>query len=315
MKILIVNFDHLGDVVFSSYIADAISRWKPSSKIDVLCSSYTKEIATCYPGVNEIYHLIPPWRSIFKQRKGRLGDFINVMKGIREIKYDLMICASPHWKDVLAARITRAERHIGFAKRFFVLPLLSTSCNFPEEDEPIMEAMLRLVKASFPDIPEEKPRYRLVPKNFKAPAEDLHIVLHPFSADTRRTWPLENWILLADQLRKKFPLRWIGSQAELENLQGMEKVPDDEIFFEKIRVLDTIKLFANTRFFVGHNSGPTHIACGLGLSGLALYPRYTTRKYFPQGVGDFKVLECGSMQDLKVEEVLAGVLESLAGST
>ena len=69
MKFLIVNFDNLGDVVFSSWISDFLSKQFPDATIDVLCNSYTKEVAACYPGINELYHVATPWRSVFEHKK------------------------------------------------------------------------------------------------------------------------------------------------------------------------------------------------------------------------------------------------------
>ena len=59
MECLIVNFDNLGDVVFSSWISDYLSKNYDNISIDVLCSSYTKDIAECYPGVRKVFHLAP----------------------------------------------------------------------------------------------------------------------------------------------------------------------------------------------------------------------------------------------------------------
>ena len=314
MKVLIVNFDNLGDVVFSSHIADTLLRHFPSAQVDVLCSTYAKDIAACYPGVSTVYDLAPPWRATFQQKKGNLLDFLKHLKALRKTNYDVMLCASPHWKDVLGAHMVRAERYVGFCKRAFVRKLLSVPCPVPDDNEPIVQAMQRLVCAAFPDLPENpEPRYRLIPPQGDESEPTSSIVLHPFSGDVRKTWPLENWLELAENLREKHPLRWIGSPTDLENFRNSGVVPVEEIASgtKVARVGDTLKLLSGAKFFIGHDSGPAHMACGLGKAGLALYPPHTARKYYPQGVEDFKFLVGDPISALKVAEVLAGVFEGI----
>ena len=314
MKILIVNFDNLGDVVFSSCIADALSRHLPSAQIDVLCSSYAKEIAACYPGVRTVYDFVLPWRASLQQKKGSLSEFLRILTILRQTRYDVMLCASIHWKDVLGARMVRAEQYVGFFKRPFVRKLLTSSCPVPDDTEPIVQAMLRLVSATFPDLPKIEPLYRLISPQASEDGGNSHVVLHPFSGDLRKTWPLENWLALAEKLRGEYSLRWIGSQVELEHLHSSKAIPAEEIFFETLRVVDTQKLFNQTQFFIGHDSGLTHMACGLGKRGLALYPPHTACKYYPQGVGAFQHLVGDPIGSLKVDEVLAKVLEGIDGN-
>lgn len=317
MKILIINFDNLGDVVFSSSIADTLSHYFPSAQIDVLCSSYAKDIAACYPGIDTVYDLAPPWRASLQQKKGSLSEYLRILNLLRQTRYDVMLCASIHWKDVLGARMVRAEQYVGFFKRPFVRKLLTSSCPVPDDTEPIVQAMQRLVSAAFPDFPENlEPRYRLIPPEGNKGKGLSSIVLHPFSGDIRKTWPLENWLELAEQLRERYRLCWIGSPVDLANFRKSGVVYQSEIASagEVTEVGGTLKLLSGAKFFIGHDSGPTHMACGLGKRGLALYPPHTARKYYPQGVGAFQHLVGDPIGSLKVDEVLAKVLEGIDGN-
>jgi len=315
MKILLVNFDNLGDVVFSSSLADTLAHHFPSAQMDVLCASYAKDIATCYPGIRAVYDLAPPWRASLQQKKGQLSEYLRVLKTVRQTRYDVMLCASIHWKDVLGARMVRADRHVGFYKRPFLRKLLTTPCPVPDDTEPIVQAMQRLVSAAFPDLPENlEPRYRLIPPQADQSGKTPPVVLHPFSGDVRKTWPLENWLELAESLREIHPLCWIGSSADLADFRKSDVVPVEEIPSEAevAKVGGTLKLLARAQYFIGHDSGPTHMACGLGKRGLALYPTHTARKYYPQGVGAFQHLVGNPIGSLKVGEVLAKVRDGLS---
>ncbi len=133
MKILIVNFDSLGDVVFSSYIAHFLSQRMPEAQVDVFSSTYGQQVAEYYPGIHRVHHLFLPWRLTFNGRRGSYFGFFRYLARLRRTHYDIMFCASPHWKDVLAARMVRAEKYVGFVKRPFVARVLTHPCSFPEK--------------------------------------------------------------------------------------------------------------------------------------------------------------------------------------
>ena len=81
------------------------------------------------------------------------------------------------------------------------------------------------------------------------------IVLHPFSGDIRKTWPIENWINLALRLRKRNPLCWIGSIRDLEEFTKTQQIPKEELKnSEKIQSInDSLKIMLKMKFFIGHD--------------------------------------------------------------
>ena len=312
MKFLIVNFDQLGDVVFSSYIADFLFRQHPEAQIDVLCSTYTHQVAKRYLGINQVFAANPPWRSYFGNPKGELIQYLQVIRQVRATYYNSVYCASPHWKDVFAARLVKAKNYIGFVKRSFIKSCLTHPCEFPDNQTSILAAMQRLVFADHPHAIVEKPTYRLQTKR-NTPNKKL-IVLHPFSGDTRKIWSIENWLELAKRLRPNYPIRWIGSPKDIVKLSTYENIVKEEIYgFQEIADIEaTMQLLECATTVVGHDSGPLHLAGALGAKGVALYSAMTAKKYYPQGVGNFAMLVGNPVSEIHFDAVYHAVQTCIA---
>ncbi len=137
-------------------------------------------------------------------------------------------------------------------------------------------------------------------------------MLHPFSLDARKTWPLEKWLQLAERLRSHHLLHWIGSPFDLKKLSENEQVPRREVhLLREPSLRNAIELLEHSALFIGHDSGPAHLACALGKTGVALYPAFTSGKYFPQGAGPFEMLVGDPISSIKVEEVFLAALRGL----
>ena len=313
MECLIVNFDNLGDVVFSSWISDYLSKYYDNISIDVLCSSYTKDIAECYPGVRKVFHLAPPWRSYFEHKKGPISDYLKIIQRIRVKKYDVLFCASPHWKDVLAVSAIRSNIKVGFQKRLIAKWNLTHPYPYPSKKEPILSSMNRLLKPIINETNHIKPFYRLDILESQNIIYNNLIVIHPFSSDVRKKWAIQNWILLAEKLRKTNILCWIGSKRDLDELTSKYPFLEQEIKkSNKIQsIKDTINLMTGMKLFIGHDSGPTHLAGALGGKGVALYPKYSSERYFPQGIGEIEMLVGDPINKIGVEQVYQLVLSKL----
>ncbi len=75
------------------------------------------------------------------------------------------------------------------------------------------------------------------------------IVIHPFSGSARKNWPYENFLELAKQL--PLPVEW--AQDRFENL------------------LELGEWIGGARFYIGNDSGITHLARAVGTPVLAIF--------------------------------------------
>jgi heptosyltransferase III len=100
-------------------------------------------------------------------------------------------------------------------------------------------------------------------------------VIHPFSGNPRKNWPLANFRALARELETSMPVRWCAG-------------PDDPPLDGAVRIADLYELacfLASARLYVGNDSGITHLASAVGTPVIALFGPTDPAIWAPRGEG------------------------------
>lgn len=91
------------------------------------------------------------------------------------------------------------------------------------------------------------------------------IVIHAGSKQAHTRWPLERFVALADRLSRQSEVIWIDTPetrgASLSS--GIAR-------HETRTLAELVREIAGARLFVGNNSGPMHLASGLGTPGVVI---------------------------------------------
>jgi heptosyltransferase-3 len=101
------------------------------------------------------------------------------------------------------------------------------------------------------------------------------LAAHPGSGSDRKNWPEDKWAELLKRVaaQTRCRLLLVGGEADQERVTRLSKLfPADRLevaFNEPLPAL--AKRLAACGFFVGHDSGITHLAAAVGLHGLALW--------------------------------------------
>lgn len=141
------------------------------------------------------------------------------------------------------------------------------------------------------------PRSELIPRLFCNPVERERaaallapiripgaplVALHPYAAHPHKTWPAESWLKLTALLEAKgIPWFSIGRGPELFGAA----LPHD--FRNRTTLRETCALLEAADALVTGDSGPMHLACGVGTPVTALFgPTCEEWGFFPQGPRD-----------------------------
>jgi len=144
----------------------------------------------------------------------------------------------------------------------------------------------------------EVPRAKLVAS--KRPAYSPYMVMHPFAATSEKTWPVERFVTVADQLQ--------AAGLEPMILAGPA---DDTSPFSKFQVfrnapLSEVKnLMSGAALFIGNDSGPAHIAAAFGIPVLVLFGPSDPVTWAPWRTEARVLASPGNIGQISVEEVLA----------
>jgi ADP-heptose:LPS heptosyltransferase len=300
-RILILCLDNLGDLVFASALVPPLRARFPSAHLALWSKAYTAPVGKMIPDVDQTYAADPFWdRSPFRG-KGGIVPFVRTLLAVRRDRYDTAIVATSHWRasaSMLAAgmpvRIGRELRH----NKHFLTHVL------PADDRslPAVRELGRLLQPL--GITEVPTQYRLDPATLAERRTRLAprvgpgplAAVNPFAADPRRRLPLAEWIRVAEALPALglTPL-WLGSAAELATVRSVTGSRAGWLFADEIgddSIADLAALITLGAIYIGHDSGPLHVASALGVPVVGVYSgNATVERTAPQGAGVARVVE------------------------
>ena len=119
--------------------------------------------------------------------------------------------------------------------------------------------------------PDSTPRITL-----HSPLSTHHVLaLHPGSGSERKNWPENKWAELLGRLatETKWDFLLIGGEAEGDRIERLAAtLPTARVqATQNLPLVELAERMKSCAFFLGHDSGITHLAAALGLSGLALW--------------------------------------------
>jgi len=104
-------------------------------------------------------------------------------------------------------------------------------------------------------------------------AERRHFaVIHPFSGNPAKNWPLAEFLRLAGWLSERMPVVWCA---------GPEEPLEEAVRFDNL--WDLACWLASSRLYIGNDSGITHLAAATGTSVVAIFGPTDPALWGPRG--------------------------------
>lgn len=144
------------------------------------------------------------------------------------------------------------------------------------------ELLLRPLRALGIDKPDPFPRFTLP----AVQAKTGFLALHPGSGSERKNWPEAKWAELLKILARETDcdVLLIGGEAEGGRCARLATaLPADRVqIAQDLPLIELAKRLQGCSFFIGHDSGITHLAAALGLPGLVLWGESNLTTWRPQ---------------------------------
>jgi len=119
------------------------------------------------------------------------------------------------------------------------------------------------------------------------------IILHPGSGSRKKVWPLERFLTLAQTLRDHLGskiLIVLGPAEGPEVQKAFEKLEPTAPFLAKgLTLLQLASIIEGGWFFVGNDSGVSHLAAAVGLPTIVIFGPTDPRVWSPRGEKTFVV--------------------------
>lgn len=319
-KILLVCFDNLGDLVFTSALARALSD-DPATNLSLLCKDYTAKIGYLLPGVQQVFAADPFWDKAPNRRQGKFANFFRCLSTVRSQHFDVAYIVGSHWQSALALRLIGIPKILGFkgSKNSF---FLSRALPMPKRTEPVVAGILNAFKSELShQVPPTSELNRGALPHCERPEvlrTKVLVVLHAFAGSAKRCAPLALWGDLARALgRFGYHILWTGMPSETQALRKAFPGEWDGTHFVDTWAVDLLQLawiWSESLLFIGHDSGPLHVANALGVPVLGLYLPGEPLRTYPQGASPSIIIHKSVPQDLDVREVIEAAVTLLGRS-
>ncbi len=181
----------------------------------------------------------------------------------------------------------------------------------PNENESIHATEVFLKPLATLGIVEADPVPRLSLDLRPSPL-DMVLAFHPGSGSERKNWPEANWSEFLQRLAKNIntSILLVGGEAEGEKLNRLAaKLPKGKVeVAQNLPLTELARKLQGCSFFVGHDSGISHLAAAIGLPGLILWGQTNERIWRPCKE-KMRILQySGGLSSLPVDRVMTEII-------
>lgn len=292
MKILVRLPNWLGDVVMSTAFITAVKELYPESSIDIIIKKELSGIAALIPGLKAIH-------SFSKAEYKGLSGVYKFGKQLRTEKYDLFFNLPNSLSSAVMAFATRAKKRVGFGKEggFF---LLTKSFKKPADVHRVDEYVSLLEQFTGKTISKKQ-----VSLSVKPPSQiNNNRVLINFNSEAEsRRMPVDKAKIIINRLTGTFKnatFTFIGAPKESSFIEtiiaGVDNTDRIENMAGKTSLAGLTELMAGSALMLTTDSGPAHLANGVGLPVIVLFGAGNEHNTAPYNKQNLTVLRYGKLE-------------------
>jgi heptosyltransferase-1 len=328
VKVLIVRLGAIGDIVHTVPVAAALKRAHPDWTIDWLVDRRHRGVVSLFPVTDHVIPVDPA---------GSWLATVNVVRGLRATRYDVVLDVQGLLKSAVLARLAGGARTIGFARPWLREPAAARF--YTEEVDAtgavhVTERNLRQLHALGIDgAPVETPVRRLtspVADDVVAAEGGRYGIVNPGAGWPNKQWPPQRWgqLVAALQQRHGFPWIVVWGPGEESLARAVEEASDGVAMMAPPTMLeDLVALIERAAIMLAGDTGPLHLAAAAGTPVVGVYGPTDPARNGPWSSDDicvsrFEACACHHkrrcsapswcLESVSVEEMLGAVERRLA---
>jgi ADP-heptose:LPS heptosyltransferase len=290
-KILVVKLDHIGDCIIAFPAIRRLKRYFPESRIVVLTSHASRSVWEMEPTVDatiefDFFHA----RSSLGQVELSDEDWDALSDRLKPERFDLAIDLRKHLetRPVLQHCGARYVAGVDYRSKF---PWLDVAIEwagdqaYAHKRQHSVDDLINLVDAVAASCETDR---KLIGPSPADPSPSLSrfltqtkgprlVCVHPTAGNDMKQWPIEYFAAVADQLVEDNGAQIVliggpGDEAIGAELMGLMRRADAAVSaIGQFPLSDLPALLARCSLFLGNDSGPKHIAAGLGVPTVAVH--------------------------------------------
>lgn len=296
-RILIVNVNWIGDVIFSTPFIKAVRDAYPDSHIACLLHPRCVDILKDSPRIDEIIIYDEDG-----QHRGIIGK-IKLVWRMRKSHYDMAFILHRSFTKALLTFTAGIKERVGYPTKHRDL-LLTKVIDLPDHEIHKVEYFLNLARGYGINARENSYEFFVADKDKESldkflkqngvEDKDRLVVLCPGGNWDPKRWPRENFALLADMLIEKLGVKIVlsgaGSDIGLVNSikSMMKSTPIISCGLTTLKELGA--LLERADMVIANDSGPMHLAVAMKTNVIALFGPTSPELTGPYGNGNYMVL-------------------------
>ena len=335
-SILVIKLRHIGDVILTIPVFDALRYHYPEAYIAALVHEDAAPILANHPSVSEVFTL----RRLHGPVQ-RLKRQMELISELRERRFDLTLDLSKSDRGAFYGFVTGAPTRLGFTTRQrkkLDRHLLYTDLVASPGVQHIVDYHLEMIKKLGLSIPgkgialsrdrsEEEISTGILDENGISRGDDF-VVMHPCSRDGHKAWHVDGYARVCDYMCRQWGIKTVlvgGNDQEERSLRrriimASQSLPVD--LGGRLSLKQLAVVCAQALLFVGIDSGPMHVAAAAGTPVVAIFGPSRRFRWGPWGEEhevvqkDWPCVPCGKkgcdgsgmsrcLDELSAEEVLA----------
>ncbi len=291
-RILVVKLDHIGDFVTCLPAVRRLKTVFPQALIAVLAGSHARGFASMEPAIDELiefdfFHT----RSQLGEKQLTVKDFLELRERLAPYRFDLAVDLRKHLstRDVLqhtGARFLAGYDYMGQFPFLDIALEWDGDKTLQRKRSHIVDDLLALVEAIATACGTDRTLLPnrplpLDPATLPDPVRGLFVkpvvAMHIGAGNITKTWPAEYFSALIDLLteRNGVNVMLIGGPDDREVSEKLQETllrPEAVASIAgEVSLSELPRLLSACCLYIGNDSGPKHIAAGLGLTTIGIH--------------------------------------------
>jgi lipopolysaccharide heptosyltransferase II len=283
-KILIVKFDHAGDVLLSTPVIKSIRKTYPHAYITLVVGPWSLGIVKENQDVNEVITYKAYWHDRSPEKRMNLRETYSLITSLRKKKYDLFFDLRGDLFSIIISFLAGIPRRIGYVWEgggFLLTDEVKTSL-----DKHQVQILMDALRAIGKEPSEEFSTEMKISEKDKITANKIlyaggwnhetHIVgFHIGAGYPSKLWEPSRYAKLMNILAEKYNTQVLilGGHNDVYIYKSIK----ENLNFKPINVIgktdfsETAALIERCNLFVGNDSAPVHIAAAVGTPVIVIF--------------------------------------------
>jgi ADP-heptose:LPS heptosyltransferase len=290
-EILAIRDDRFGEFLLNIPALRALKISFPGSKLTLMVSPAVKELAAKISCVDNI---------LVCERILGLRECFGLAGKLRNRRFDACVVLNPKKEFNLAVFLAGIPVRAGYRRKWGFLLTHKIKDLKSQGLKHEVEYNLDLVKLLGAETADKSLSLTGIPEVSEYRST---IVVHPYTSDPVKQWPIERFNELAVKISRDFNKKVIIAGKASSSIYWGNEVRD---LTNKTSLVELAAVLKSCKLLISGDSGPVHLAAAVGTPVIALFrddlPGKTAKRWGPWGK-NCAVVEKSSLNDITVEEV------------